>query len=429
MTAIPRALTIAGSDSGGGAGIQTDLRTFTVLGCHGSSALTAITAQNSLGVQGVFPLPPEAVEAQIESVLSDIGTDAAKTGMLFSAEVIQAVARALNRRPIEKLVVDPVMVAKGGAPLLRPDAQDALVREILPRALLVTPNLPEAEALTGVAVTGTETGQEACRRLLDLGPRAVLLKGGHGEGAVVEDLYADLEGNREVLRAPRLPTRHTHGTGCTLSAAVAGHLALGFDLPEAVRKAHGFLQAAIREGYPLGAGHGPTNPYRAARMGGHYGVLERLQAAWEILELANPVGLIPEVCSNLAEALPSARTAEDVAAFPGRLVRCSGRIRRLDGPRFGVSRHLAGLLVEAVRWGSPFRAVMNVRFGADVVEACRLAGLRVQEGVAVEPGGEAPDVLFHRGGVGTEPMVRVFGADAPEVARRVASLWEVLRGA
>lgn len=262
----PRVLTIAGSDSGGGAGLQTDLRTFAVLGCHGCSVVTAVTAQNSLGVQGVYPLAPEAVEAQLESVLSDIGADAAKTGMLFSAELISAVARVLGRRPVARLVVDPVMVAKGGAPLLRDDAREALVREILPRALLVTPNLPEAEVLAGREI-GTEEGAwEACRRILDLGPGAVLLKGGHAEGEWVEDRYLDREGTRETFRSRRVPTRHTHGTGCTLSATIAARLAWGDPLPAAVARAREFLLAAIREGYPLGAGHGPTNPYAAAKL-------------------------------------------------------------------------------------------------------------------------------------------------------------------
>ncbi|MFU8858509.1 MAG: bifunctional hydroxymethylpyrimidine kinase/phosphomethylpyrimidine kinase [Deferrisomatales bacterium] len=268
MTAVtpPRVLTIAGSDSGGGAGIQADLRTFALLGCHGSSVVTAVTAQNSLGVQGVFPLSPEAVETQMESVLSDIGADAAKTGMLFSAELIAAVARGLRRRPVERLVVDPVMVAKGGATLLRQDAREALVREILPLALLVTPNLPEAEVLAGLEIRAEPQAWEACARILDRGPRAVLLKGGHGEGEWVEDRYADRDGNRETFRSPRVFTPHTHGTGCTLSAAIAALLARGYPLSGAVERAREFLLAAIREGYPLGAGHGPTNPYAAARL-------------------------------------------------------------------------------------------------------------------------------------------------------------------
>jgi len=448
MTTPPRALTIAGSDSGGGAGIQADLRTFALLGCHGSSAITAATAQNSLGVQGVYPLSPEAVEAQVESVLSDIGTDAAKTGMLFSAEIIGAVARALDRRPVERLVVDPVMVAKGGAPLLRDDARDALVKEILPRAALATPNLPEAEALAGLPIRSEEDGWEACRRILELGPRAVLLKGGHSEGEWVEDRYADRDGLRETFRSRRVATRHTHGTGCTLSAAIAGHLARGDDLPDAVARAREFLLLAIQEGYALGGGHGPTNPYLAARFGGHNALLERLREAWEVLEEANPANLIPEVQSNLAEALPGARGFGDVAAFPGRIVRCGDRVRRVDGPRFGASRHMAKILVASARHGSPFRAVMNIRFGEDVIAACRAAGLTVEgfsrmdepeavkraEGSSLEWGtssvlercGQAPDAIYDEGDVGKEPMVRIFGRDAVEVARRVAAVARAL---
>lgn len=264
---MKRVLTIAGSDSGGGAGIQTDLRTIALLGCHGSTAITAITAQNSRGVQRVFPLEPAAVAAQLESVLSDIGADAAKTGMLFSAEVIGAVAAALDRYPVERLVVDPVMVAKGGAPLLKEDARAALTRQLLPRALLVTPNLPEAEVLAGLEISGEADEREACRRILALGPRAVLLKGGHGTGEELRDSFADRQGRWTVFRSKRLDTPNTHGTGCTLSAAIAANLALGLELVEAVTEARAFLEKAIRHGYSLGAGHGPTNPYAAAREG------------------------------------------------------------------------------------------------------------------------------------------------------------------
>lgn len=440
MTPLPRVLTIAGSDSGGGAGIQTDLRTFAALGCHGMSAVTALTAQNSLGVQGVFPTSAEGVAAQLESVLSDIGADAAKTGMLFSAGIVEAVAGVLDRRPLGLLVVDPVMVAKGGAPLLRDDAQQALKARILPKALLVTPNLPEAEVLSGVAVENQADAREACARILALGPRAVLLKGGHGTGATVEDVYVEQGGRTEVFCAPRLDTRHTHGTGCTLSATVAAYLGLGCELHGAVAKAHAFLQVAIREGYPLGAGHGPTNPVAASRLVGAYPLLERLWEGWEILEQANPVHLVPEVQSNLAEALPGARSPSDVAAFPGRLARCAGRLRRLDGPRFGASRHLAGVLIAAAATGSPWRAVVNVRLDPDVLDACRALGLAV-EGVRPDeehsggeaPGdpcahavlsrcGSAPDVLCRDGGPGREPMALIFGRDAPDAARRVAAV-------
>ena len=444
MPSLPRVLTIAGSDSGGGAGIQADLRTATLLGCHVTSAITAVTAQNTLGVQAVFPLSPEAVVAQLDSVLSDIGTDAAKTGMLFSAELIAAVAGVLKRRPVPRLVVDPVMVAKGGAPLLQDAARAALVAEMLPLAELVTPNLPEAEVLAGMGIATAEDRAGACRRILDLGPAAVLLKGGHGEGEWIEDLLVTRDGGSCTFRCRRIDTPNTHGTGCTLSAAIAAYRARDLTLGDAVAAAREFLLTAIREATPLGAGHGPTNPYAAARLGGHNAVLERLRLAWMVLEEANPAGLIPEVQSNLAEALPGAAGFHDVAAFPGRIVRCGHRVRRVDGPAFGASQHMAKILLASVRWGSPFRAVMNVRYGLDVLAACRRTGLTVEgfsrreeppevkraEGSTLEWGtatvlerfGYAPDAIYDEGDVGKEPMIRVFGVDAVNVARRVAAV-------
>ena len=440
----PRVLTVAGSDSGGGAGIQADLRTFALLGCHGCSAVTAVTAQNSLGVQGVFPLDPDAVAAQVESVLADMGAGAVKTGMLFSAVIIEAVASAMERHRVEHLVVDPVMVAQSGDPLLRRDARSALVRRLLPLARLVTPNLPEAEALCGFPIRTASDRVRAARAILDLGPRAVLLKGGHAGGGVAEDLLVDRSGLEFVLRAPRVDTPHTHGTGCTLSAAVAAYLARGEELGAAVRRAHAFLQEGIRNAYPTGRGHGCPDPWAGSPLVARSRVLERLWEAWEILERANPAALIPEVQSNLAEALPGAASAADVAAFPGRIVRCGGRVRRVEGPRFGASRHMARILVASARWGSPFRAVMNVRYGADVLEACRATGLRVEgfsradepqdvkqrEGGTLEWGtlsvlercGYAPDAIYDEGDVGKEPMIRIFGHTAPDVARRVAAV-------
>lgn len=255
---VPRALTIAGSDSGGGAGIQADLKTFQELGAFGMTALTAVTAQNTLGVSGVWPLPPEAVAKQIEAVATDIGVDAAKTGMLFDSAIIEAVAEAVRRHGIEKLVVDPVMIAKGGTPLLKADAVEALRRRLLPQALLVTPNIPEAEALTGLVIRTRADMEKAARAIVAMGARAVVVKGGHGDGETADDLFYD--GARvEILSAPRVATRNTHGTGCTFSAAVTAALAKGRDLLDAVRVGKAFITAAIREALNLGGGHGPTN--------------------------------------------------------------------------------------------------------------------------------------------------------------------------
>jgi hydroxymethylpyrimidine/phosphomethylpyrimidine kinase len=255
---LPRALTIAGSDSGGGAGIQADLKTFTMLGVYGTSALTAVTAQNTLGVHGVYPLTPEQVAAQIEAVLADIGTDAAKTGMLFDEPIITVVCAAVKKHGVRRLVIDPVMIAKGGQPLLLPEAQAALRRDLLPLAAVVTPNLPEAEVLTDRTIRTRTDMADAARALLALGARSVVIKGGHLESGPAADLFYD--GQRtEWLEAERIETRHTHGTGCTFSAAVTAGLARDLDLLDAVALGKRFVTLAIRTAPGFGGGHGPTN--------------------------------------------------------------------------------------------------------------------------------------------------------------------------
>ena len=251
---IPRALTIAGSDSGGGAGIQADLKTFSAYRVFGMSVITAVTAQNSVGVQGVEDLPPAFVARQLSSVLSDFGADSAKCGMLSTAPIIEAVASTLREHPIEKLVVDPVMVAKSGDALLRPDARRALVEQILPLALVVTPNLPEAEVLADMRVDTRADMEEAARRIRPLGPRYVLVKGGHLKGEAVDLLWNGREFT--AFTAPRVESPNTHGTGCTFSAAITAGLSRGQALGDAIRDAKAYVTKAIREGFTLGRGVG-----------------------------------------------------------------------------------------------------------------------------------------------------------------------------
>ncbi len=253
-----RVLTIAGSDSGGGAGIQADLKTFLAHGVHGMSAVTAVTVQNSVGVQGFYELEPRAVFEQIESVVTDIGVDAAKTGMLASAPIVEAVADACERFAIGNLVVDPVAVSKHGDPLLHPDAVESLAGRLLPLATVVTPNLGEVRLLTGVEVADRAGMEEAARALHALGPAWVLVKGGHLRGDEAVDLLWD--GRQALwLEAPRLATPHTHGTGCTLASALAANLASGLDVPTATRAAKQYLSGALAGGFPLGKGVGPTD--------------------------------------------------------------------------------------------------------------------------------------------------------------------------
>jgi hydroxymethylpyrimidine kinase/phosphomethylpyrimidine kinase len=256
---IPRALTIAGSDSGGGAGIQADLKTFAVLGVWGMSALTSVTVQNTEGVTEVSDVPSAVVAAQIRAIALDIGVDAAKTGMLSSADIIEAVADAVEEMGIRSLVIDPVFVSKHGNALLQDDAVDALKKRVIPLAALVTPNLHEASSLAGFDVTSRRDMQEAATAILDLGAGAVLVKGGHLEGDA-DDLFAERGGDLEWIRGERIDTRNTHGTGCVLSAAIAAHLARGAPLPVAVRAGKQFVTEAIRHGLAIGRGIGPVNP-------------------------------------------------------------------------------------------------------------------------------------------------------------------------
>jgi hydroxymethylpyrimidine kinase/phosphomethylpyrimidine kinase len=259
---LPVALTIAGSDSGGGAGIQADLKTFAALGVHGTSAVTAITAQNTTGVTDILELPVELVRKQIAAVVDDMGVQAAKTGMLSSAAIVTVVAEAVREYGLGLLVVDPVMIAKGGAKLLRDDAIDALRKLLLPLASVVTPNLPEAEVLLGRPIRSLEERKHAARELVAMGARAAVIKGGHAQDAT--DVYFD--GSQVIeLHAERIDTVNTHGSGCVFSAAIAAWLARGADPFQAASEAKLFITQAIANSLEIGHGHGPVNPMFALR--------------------------------------------------------------------------------------------------------------------------------------------------------------------
>jgi len=262
---IGRVLAVAGSDSGGGAGIQADIKAISALGAYAATAVTALTAQNTIGVHGVYPVPAEFIDKQIHSVLTDIGADCIKIGMLHESQVIETVVAALDRdAPKTPIVVDPVMVAKGGAVLLHGDAVDVLRKRLIPRATLLTPNIPEAEALAGKKFFNHRDMEPLCRSLIELGAKAVLLKGGHATGSIVCDMLIN-NGQVRIYKNPRLDTIHTHGTGCTLSSLIAAGLANGFNLEEAIEAAEEFLHKAIKTAPQLGKGHGPVNHLHTTR--------------------------------------------------------------------------------------------------------------------------------------------------------------------
>jgi hydroxymethylpyrimidine/phosphomethylpyrimidine kinase len=258
---MQKVLTIAGSDSGGGAGIQADLKTFAAHGVYGTTAITAITAQNTLGVSAIHTVPADMVVAQIEAVASDIGTDAVKTGMLSTAAIVEAVAAAIADLDLPRVVVDPVMVAKGGARLLDDEAIDAMKAELLPQAMVITPNAAEAAALLGDEVRTLDQARAAARRLKALGPGAVIVKGGHLEGPYAVDVLFD---GRDLLelRSERIDTTSTHGTGCTFASAIAANLALGLPLREAAQRAKDYVVEAIRRAPHIGSGNGPLGHFR-----------------------------------------------------------------------------------------------------------------------------------------------------------------------
>jgi len=259
MSTLSKAMTIAGSDSGGGAGIQADLKTFASLGVYGTSALTAVTAQNTLGVMEVFELPPAIVAAQMDAILFDIGTDATKTGMLSSSQIIQVVTDKVTQHGLHNLVVDPVMIAKGGDRLLREEAIEALVNLLIPLATVVTPNLPEAAVLIGRKVDSLEDARQAAKDIVSMGARSAVVKGGHLEGDAI-DVFYDGKSLRE-FSAVRLDTKNTHGTGCTFASAITAGLARGIAIEQAVGQAKEYVTEAIRNAWPIGGGHGPLNHF------------------------------------------------------------------------------------------------------------------------------------------------------------------------
>ena len=440
---MKRILTIAGSDSGGGAGIQADLKTITLLGGFGMSVLTALTAQNTVGVSAIHAVPPEFIGQQLDAVLSDIGADAVKTGMLLNADAIEVVADRLLAHGITRIVVDPVMVAKGGDILLVEEARETLAARLIPMAFVVTPNIPEAEVLSKRPIKNKDDIHEAASVIHAMGARYVLIKGGHLDGPATDYLY-DGENFVEFSKV-HVDTANTHGTGCVYSAAIATYLAMDLEIRETVARAKDFIQSSIRSALPLGKGHGPTNPFaQFARDQGKYRVVEALEAGLARLQEA-PVGnLVPEVQSNLGYALPFAETHQDVAAFPGRLVRLGKRLVSVRSPAFGASRHIATIILTTMRHDPEFRSAMNIRFSEGLVQQCRALewkvcsfdrsdepeGVKQREGSSLEWGVERvlseetsmPDIIFDRGDVGKEPMIRVLGRNPDEVVDKVLKL-------
>ncbi|MBN1574339.1 MAG: bifunctional hydroxymethylpyrimidine kinase/phosphomethylpyrimidine kinase [Deltaproteobacteria bacterium] len=438
-----KVLTIAGTDSGGGAGVQADLKTITALGGYGMSVICALTAQNTVGVQAIHDVPLDFIEAQFDSVMKDIGADGAKTGMLASSVVVRTVVKKVKEYKIERLVVDPVMVAKSGDPLLSEDGIKAVSEEMIPLAMVVTPNIPEAEVLSGIKIEGVDSMKRAAEIIAGLGARNVVVKGGHLEGEAVDVLFNGAEFT--LFPKERVETKNTHGTGCTFSAAIATGLASGMDVSSAVKQAELYIDTAIRFSLNVGRGHGPTNHMAwFLRDSERYGVIEELKRGAGTLVQKNIAPLIPEVQSNLGYALPYAVKHDHVAAFPARIIKAGGGVLVPVSPEFGASIHIANIILTAMRYDPGLRSAMNIRFGEDLIKKANDRGLAVAsfsradepedvkdaEGSSLAWGvskvlsetGGTPDLIYDRGDVGKEPMIRVLGKNPGDVVGKVLGL-------
>lgn len=440
---MKKILTVAGSDSSGGAGIQADLKTITLLGEYGLSVVTALTAQNTQGVIGIHPVPPEFISSQWDAVVSDISVDAVKTGMLWDEKVIRLISQKIKKSSIPVKVFDPVMVSKSGACLLTREGQEAFIKEMLPLATIVTPNIPEAKILSRRAIRTLRDMEKAAETIHRMGAKLVVIKGGHLRGQAV-DVFFD---GKEVhhFSSSRIKTIHTHGTGCTFASAVAVELTRNQDARVAVQKAKDFITASIKNFIPLGKGRGPVNPcapfMREAEI---YRAIQAVEQAIKKLE-SYPIGsLIPEVQSNLGYALSSAKSADDVIAFPGRIIRVQDNARAIFAPAPGGSKHIANIVLTAMHFNADYRAAMNIRYSREILQKCRKQHwdikkfdrrkeperIKLTEGSSLEWGvgsvlekcASIPDIIYDLGDVGKEPMIRIFGKNPEEVVNKVLCL-------
>ena len=452
MKRIPCVLSIAGSDSGGGAGIQADLKTFSALCVHGVSVITSITAQNTCNVLSIFDVPVEIVKAQIKALLEDIPINSAKTGMLHTNDLIEVVANELKKQDFP-LVVDPVMVAKSGSILMEEEAIQTLIKRLLPIATIVTPNIPEAEKISGIEINNSEDVKKAAKNISDLGAEAIVINGGHLPGELIIDVLYYL-GKYYTFKANRINQDTTHGTGCVFSSSIAAELAKGSKIHEAIGNAKKFMNDSIRFGYKVGEGVGLVNPMATIhREAEKFSVIESLNMAIQRLEQNQEIAkLVPEVQMNLVMAIYNAKFLNDVAGIAGRIVRIGNKVKASSHPEFGVSSHLANTVLTAMRYDPSKRAGMNVKYLDEIIQISNSLGftnssydrekepneVENTEGKttswgadqAIKKIGKVPDIIWHLGGWGKEPMISILGKNPMEVvnkALRIANIFNSAR--
>ena len=426
------ALTVAGSDSSGGAGIQTDVRAMASLGVHPCTVVTCITSQNTEDVDSIFSMPTEEIEKQLKAIFADIGVSAAKTGMLWSAKIARVVAENLEKADLP-LVVDPVMISTTNKPLQSEDLTDVLKSRLLPMSEVVTPNTLEAEVLSGIRIENESDVESACERIHSLGARNVLIKGGHLEVEPVDILFSNDEFVR--FRGERYK-EDVHGSGCAFSAFITANLALGKDLVESIEKSKRMITAGFFNSYKIGKGVPVVQSHYTVD---RFSVWKELDLALEHLKSILTTELVPEVGINIGHALPFATGTDDVAGLEGRIVKVGDKVDTLAHIDFGASKHVAKIILTAMRHDHRSRSAMNLRFSDDLVEKCRSVGFSVAEfdrseepehvstmewGTenAILGHGSVPDVIFDRGSVGKEPMVRLLGQSPSEVVKKLRTI-------
>jgi len=435
----PCAMTIAGSDSGGGAGVEADLKTFAALGVFGTCAITAITAQNTLGVYDVFAVPPRIVRRQIEAVLEDIQVKAVKTGMLYSMEIMEVVSGTIGKHGL-RAVVDPVFQAGSGESLIKKGCLEALIDLIVTQALVLTPNRYEAELISKMEIKNLKDMKEAAMRISSLGAKAVIIKGGHLQGPKVSDLlYSD--GTCKTFEKPRVDVK-PHGGGCVFSSAIAAYLALGNDIVNAVEKAETLIEEATRYAQKVGHGRTPVNPMAYLNNEiERYPVLKDVADAVEMIESQSEfLPWIAEVGMQIGMAVPYAVDLDHVAAVEGRIVKFGESAKAVGCVKFGVSSHIARIILTVMKCDPHVRAAINVHYDPRLVEAFQKAGCKVSgfertlepadiksfEGgtlawgveEAIRRFGGVPDAIYDLGEVGKEPMIRVLGTSATVTVKK-----------
>lgn len=438
-------LSIAGSDSGAGAGIQADLKMFSALGVYGCTAITAITAQNTKHVAKIFEISPSIVEQQIRSVITDMHPKAIKLGMVYSTPIIEAVYRSVKKKSKKiPIVLDPILAAGTGAKLLRAEAYESFVSKLIPLSTLITPNRSEAEKLADTMIKTENDTIEAAKKIRKLGAENVLIKGGHFVSAEVTDLLLDTRGNIIKFTNPRLEIKEIHGSGCNFSSAVAAYLAKDIVLSEACRMANEYVHASIRYSLKVGKGLPIANPFSAIyREANKYRILIELQQAVEYLcTLDRFYTLIPETQTNFAYALSNAAHVSDIAAVRGRIIKVENTVAPASYVKFGASSHVASALIAYMSVNPDFRCAINLRFDCRIVDVCKSLffissydrsqepkKIKRREGSSIAWGilaalskNRLAEVIYHKGDIGKEPMITLFGRNPAEVVNKISAI-------